>query len=159
MFSRPPSCLLLALIRATLPFFFCIVSIFAQSAVTGRLSGTVKDQNGAVIVGSEIAATNKTSGERRTGRTGNDGRYTVVLLRPGEYSVEVIANGFKSHGFDHVHVNITETTTLNVELGVAQINADQFTVSLAPLVNSVDAHLGRTVNNRAVVELPLATRN
>src|SRR5262245_26798411 len=133
MFSRPPSSLLLALMRATVPFVFCAASIFAQTAVTGRLSGTVKDQNGAVIVGSEIVATNKTTGEQRTGRTGNDGHYTVVLLRPGEYSVEVKANGFKSHGFDQVHVNITETTTLNVELGVAQISADQFTVSLAPL--------------------------
>ena len=132
---------------------------FGQSQITGRIAGTIKDEKGAVIVGAEITAASETTGQERTVTTSKDGNYSVMLLRPGEYRVKISARGFKSVVFDAVNVTITETTTVNVELSVAEINVDPVVVLFAPFVKREGPQLGRVVDSRAVSELPLATRN
>jgi hypothetical protein len=138
---------------------FCAGCIVAQSQVTGRISGTIKDEKGAVIIAAKITAANEGTGEERTVITGKDGNYSVAFLRPGSYRINVSARGFKSVVFDAVNVTITETATVNVKLTVAEINVDPVVVLLAPFVKSEGPQLGRVVNSRAVSELPLATRN
>src|SRR5437868_14941722 len=91
----------------------CTSSAFAQSQTTGRIAGTVKDQNGAVIVGAEVTVTSLATAEVRKVTTDTEGNYAVPLLPPGAYRVRVTANGFSSALFDSVQVVITETTTLN----------------------------------------------
>ena len=159
MFSHPLGKYSLRFIHTSLLLVFWTASAFAQSQITGRIVGTIKDEKGAVIVGAEITAVSKTTGEERNVTTGKDGNYSVALLRPGEYRMKASANGFKSLVFDRVGVTITETTTVNVELQVAEINVDPVSVLFAPFVKSEGPQLGRVVNSRAVSELPLATRN
>ena len=46
----------------------------AQTQTTGRIAGTVRDQNGAVIVGAEVAVVSRSTGDERkvtTDTTGN----------------------------------------------------------------------------------------
>ena len=143
--------------------FLASVSALAQTQTTGRIAGTVKDQNGAVIVGAEVAAVNKATGEERTVTTDEEGYYAVPLLPPGMYSVRVAANGFNSTVFDNVQVVITETTLVNANgphaLAVAGVIVDPVEVRFAPLIQRDGPQLGRLVDSRAVSELPLATRN
>ncbi len=137
----------------------CTSSPFAQSQTTGRIAGTVKDQNGDVIVGAEVTVSNKTTAEERKVTTDSEGNYTVPLLPSGTYRVRVTASGFTSARFDSVEVVITETTTVNAELAVAGVIVEPVTVRIAPLIQKDGPQLGRVVDSRAVSELPLATRN
>src|SRR2546430_4426393 len=141
--------------------YFLSLSICAlgQSQTTGRIVGTVKDQNGAVIVGAEVTVTSLATAEERKATTDTEGNYAVPLMPPGAYRVRVTANGFSSALFDSVQVVITETTTLNTALTVAGMIVDPVTVRAAPLTQADGPQLGRVVDSRAVVELPLATRN
>src|SRR5256885_10977856 len=100
---------------------------FGQSQTTGRITGTVKDQNGAVIVGANVTITSNATGEERKVITDNEGNYTVPLLMPGRYRVRVAANGFAARVFDPVQVVITETNTVDGELAVASLLADPVT--------------------------------
>src|SRR5262245_31923097 len=100
---------------------FCASSAFAQSQTTGRITGTVKDQNGAVIVGAEITVARETTGQQRKVTTGRDGHYHVPLLFPGSYRVRISARGFNAAVFDPVEVGLTETTAVNAELTVAGV--------------------------------------
>ena len=122
-------------------------------------AGTVKDQNGAVIVGAEVTVTSLATAEERKVTTDAEGNYAVPLLSPGTYRVRVAANGFNAALFDAVRVVITETTTVNAELAVAGLSARAVTVRAAPLIQTGGPQLGRVVDSRAVAELPLATRN
>ena len=155
MTARKPTFLLL-------PFAFLLLpslSALAQTQTTGRIAGTVKDQNGAVIVGAEVTVVSRTTGDERKVTTDATGNYTVALLLPGTYRISVAANGFSTQIFDTVQVVITETTLVDADLTVAGVIADPVVVRIAPLVHRDGPQLGRVVGSRAVSELPLATRN
>jgi hypothetical protein len=81
-----------------------LVTVFAlaQSQTTGRIAGTVKDQNGAVIVSAAATVTSLATAEQRKVSTDNAGNYDVSLLPPGTYRVSVTANGFKKTDVESV---------------------------------------------------------
>src|SRR5215213_5700239 len=91
-------------------------SIYAQGT-TGQISGTVTDQTGAIGQGASVAVTNQETGLSRATTTTGDGIYSFQQLPPGRYKVEVTASGFQKSEAEAV-VNITQTTTLDVQLGV-----------------------------------------
>src|SRR5215831_9375935 len=99
----------------------CPISAFAQSQTTGRIIGTVRDPNGAVITGAEVALKNLTTGEERRVTTNAEGHYVIQLLPSGTYRVSVVAHGFKKAAIESVRVNITETSTVDVPLEVGTI--------------------------------------
>ena len=131
---------------------------FPQSQTTGRIAGTVKDPNGAVIAGAEVIVTSLSNSETRKAKTGIEGHYVVMLLSPGTYRVRVTAHGFKRAEIESVRVVITETATVDVSLEVGNIT-EAVTVTSDPLIQTSGPQLGRVVDARAVSELPLATRN
>jgi hypothetical protein len=133
--------------------------ILAQTQTTGRIAGTVKDQNGAVIVGAEVSVASEATGEVRRAKTDGDGGYAVAFLQPGGYRVSISAAGFQTTSLP-ARVSITETATLDVTLIVPGPNiSDNLPVTAAPLIQTDGPQLGRVVDSRAVSELPLATRN
>src|SRR2546421_1392026 len=143
-----------------LPFAFLLltsITAFAQGGTTGRIAGTVKDQNGAVIAGAEVTVVSPTTGDQRKVTTDVEGNFAVSFLQPETYRARVTANGFHALTFD-VEVVITQTTTLNVDLPLAGL-IDTVVIRIAPLIQGYGPQLGRVVDSRAVTELPLATRN
>lgn len=135
------------------------VSALAQSQTTGGISGIVKDQHGARIVGAEVTVTSLATTEEKRVTTDTDGNYVVSFLSPGTYRVQITAVGFNAALFDRVPVVITETAPVNAELAVAGLNAQTIVVSVPTLIQSNGPQLGRVVDSRSVAELPLATRN
>jgi hypothetical protein len=131
----------------------------AQSPTTGRIEGTVKDQNGAVIVAAVVKAINRATEDERAVNTDERGRYVIPLLPPGVYRVSISASGFNTAVIDAVHVLITETTPVNSDLVVQGVIADPITVQIEPLMQTGGPQLGRAVDSRFVSELPLASRN
>src|SRR5438045_1668605 len=89
---------------------------FTQTQTTGRIAGTVKDQNGAVIVSAQVVVVSRATGEERSTTTNEAGNFTVPLLPSGAYQVSITASGFKKALFDNVTVAITETTQINADL-------------------------------------------
>ncbi|HZE72129.1 MAG TPA: TonB-dependent receptor [Pyrinomonadaceae bacterium] len=149
--------------KGLLPAFLLLllssINAVAQNQTTGRIAGTVQDQNGAVIAGAEATVSSKAMGDERRVTTDSAGNYAVPLLSPGMYRVRVTAEGFNSAVFDNVQVVITETTSVNSALTVAGVIANPVLVRIAPLIQRDGPQLGRVVDSRAVTELPLATRN
>src|SRR5437870_4951131 len=148
--------------RATsllLPFAFLLLlslSAFAQTQTTGRIAGTVRDADSAVVVGAEVTVSSNATAEARKVITDNEGNYSASLLSPGVYRVKVTATGFASASKD-AQVFITETTEVDVQLDVAGV--DPVSVTVNSQIQAEGPQLGRVVDSRAVSELPLATRN
>src|SRR5688572_31144255 len=67
----------------------------AASAQTSTISGTVRDDSGGVLPGVTIEVASPALIEKaRTAVTDGEGRYSVVSLRPGLYSVTFTLPGF-----------------------------------------------------------------
>lgn len=135
------------------------VSERATGQTTGRIIGVVNDASGAVIPGVEVRAINQATRETWQAVTHEAGNYAFVSLPPGLYRIEVGAKGFKTAISQDVAVRITETSTLDFVLAVGDQVETVVVKDWAPLVQSDGPQLGRVVDSRAVVELPLATRN
>ena len=59
---------------------FLAVTAFSQSqSTTGNIEGRVVDQNGAVVPGISVSATNQDNGFGKTVMTDADGNYIFVL--------------------------------------------------------------------------------
>src|SRR6266849_4728137 len=65
----------------------------AQSA-TATLSGTVEDQNGAVVPGANVIVLNSGTRLQREATTNAQGYFTIPLLPPSTYTVAVRRDGF-----------------------------------------------------------------
>lgn len=65
---------------------------FAQSGA--KISGTVKDSNGAVVLGATVTALNLASSQRTTVTTDASGKYEFADLRGGTYRITATADGF-----------------------------------------------------------------
>src|SRR5262245_12410090 len=66
----------------------------AQEA-TGRIIGTVTDQQGAVVAGARITVTNVATSVSREAVTDSEGNYQVLSLPLGTYRVTAEQQGFK----------------------------------------------------------------
>ncbi len=132
---------------------------FAFSQVTtGQITGVVTDQNGAVIAGATVKATNADTNLARETTTSGDGIYSFQLLPPGNYNVEISAQGFQNQTTKAV-VNITQTTAVDVQLGVG-IDAGSVTVQAdAPVLQTETSQNGRVLTGETIRQLPLPTRN
>ncbi len=151
------SSLVIALLLVTC--HLSLVTVFAQSQTTGSIIGTVRDPNGAVIAGAEIAVKNLSTGQERSVTTDADGNYNVSMLSPGSYSVSVTANGFKKAEIESVRVIITETANVDFKLEVGTISEQAIISASGQIIETSGAQLGRVVDSRTVTGLPLATRN
>ncbi|HJS24393.1 MAG TPA: TonB-dependent receptor [Pyrinomonadaceae bacterium] len=135
-----------------------VVCAFLQGD-TGQLNGTVVDPNGAVIVGAGVKLTSQSTSQVRELVTGGSGDFAFTLLPPGRYKLEVTANGFRTVLIEDARINITQTTSLVVQLeastveGMVTISAD------APLVQAESSQTGRVIEGQTIRQLPLPTRN
>src|SRR5690348_5065754 len=98
--------------------FLSALTLLAQTAGTGALTGTVTDATQAAIPNVIVTLTSRDTGQARTATTGADGVYKFALLPPGNYKVSFMAAGFKAEEVPTVTVAVTETPVLNRVLQV-----------------------------------------
>ena len=134
--------------------------LWAQNATTGAISGTVTDSTGAVIVDADIQAVDRDTGQvARTVTTGKSGIFTVTLLPPGTYSINVKAQGFGQAQIEQLKVRVTETTNITIELK-PQTSQEKVQVSAEVIgVNTENSTTGRAIEQEVIRQLPLATQN
>ncbi len=98
------------------------VPAFGQGSQTGGITGVVTDPQGAVVPGATVDVINEATGKsERRATTGDDGGYTVTLLPPGTYRIEVTAKNFKKTVVTGVSVRITELSRQDVQLVVGGV--------------------------------------
>jgi hypothetical protein len=133
------------------------LDVFAQSASTGALTGTVTDVTGAVLQNAKITVRNKGTGEKRTAVTDRDGLYRFSLLPPGDYELTAEAVGFGPFVMPEVLVQIAEERSIAIRLAVEGIKED--IVVEAPLLQTNNVALGSVIGRDKIETLPLVNRN
>ena len=138
-----------------------ITSAVAQSQSTsGNIEGRVVDQNGAIVPGIAVSATNINNGFGKTAMTDSDGNYIFVLLPPGSYKVEVAAaKGFAAATYTNVQVTVGAKTSLEITLNAGgSVNVVDVTAE-GQGVETTRTSISSTVDERRVTNLPTNGRN
>src|SRR6202521_1138632 len=135
------------------------VGVFAQTTIsTGSIVGTVADPTGAVVSGAKVFITNKGTGQVMTTTTTSSGTFASGALTPGEYTVRVEGQGFKTAQLSVVvEVNTTASANLKLALGessqVVEVQASELAV------NTEQATVQGVLTAQQIENLPINGRN
>ncbi|HLA10821.1 MAG TPA: carboxypeptidase regulatory-like domain-containing protein [Pyrinomonadaceae bacterium] len=147
--------LLLALLLSTQ--HSSLSTAFGQSA-TATLSGTVEDQNSAVVPGAKVKIINLATGLEREVTTNDSGSFTVPLLPPSAYTVRVERENFAPVELQNVILNVGDQRALAIQLKPGSISEMVQVVGDAPLINASPA-VATTIDRQFVGNLPLNGRS
>src|SRR5437899_3630470 len=128
-------------------------------ATTAQISGTVKDQSGAVLPGVEITATQTATGVTRTTVSNETGNYVLSNLPSGPYKLEAVLPGFRSFVQTGIVLEVNSSPVINPTLEVGQITEQIEVEANAALVETRRSAVGSVIENQRIVELPLNGRN
>jgi hypothetical protein len=129
-------------------------SLLAQET-RGRITGRVSDTTKAPIPGAAVTVTDASRGATATSTTNAEGLFQVNYLLPGTYQVTVEVTGFKKHVQDKVVLQMTETRDLAIVLEVGAMEEAVSVTADAAALNTSDASMGFTVDQKRIAELPL----
>src|SRR5262249_45509144 len=148
--------------RITLGLFLALMSFaltaFAQN-YRGAIRGRITDPQGASIPGAQLKLIEEGTNETRTVKTDGSGDFTISLLRPGSYRLEVEHEGFGKY-VNTIMLQVNQDLRLDVALKIATISTDDnMIVAPAGALRYEGASLGAVIDNRQVTGLPLDGRN
>ena len=95
-------------------------NVWAQA--TAQISGTVKDQSGAVLPGVEVTATQTDTGISRSTVTNETGTYVLPNLTTGPYRVEAALPGFRTFVQTGIVLQVNTSPVINPTLEVGQVS-------------------------------------
>ncbi len=131
---------------------------FAQSAVTGAVSGTVSDPSGAVIPSAVVQLTNSGTGKDETATTGGEGRFRFGNLQPGIYLLTIKVTGFADYKQSGISVEVGRTASIDANMKVGGADASVEIVSDAALVNTESKEFSTNINQTQINNLPINGR-
>src|SRR5262245_44364071 len=90
-------------------------SLFAQTSTTGSIEGSVTDQAGAAVPGISVKVSSANLISAQTATTDQSGRYRILNLPPGKYTVTVEADkGFAKFERSDVEVNLSRNSSVEI---------------------------------------------
>jgi hypothetical protein len=140
---------------AALLFLLAPASASAQSA----LSGLVRDTSGAVMPGVSVEASSPVLIEKvRSVVTDGEGRYSIVDLRPGTYTVVFTLTGFNAFRREGIELPANFTMTINAEMRVGALEESVTVTGASPAVD-VQSTQRTHVLNRDLLDAVPSARN
>ncbi|HEU0005467.1 MAG TPA: TonB-dependent receptor [Terriglobia bacterium] len=130
----------------------------AQS-FTGTILGTLKDSSGAVVLQAIVTVTNADTNAKTEVRTDDSGSFTAPLLPPGHYNVEASAPGFKKFVRQGIVLQVQQQARVDITLELGEVTESIVVNDDATLLEATTSSVGKVVDNRRIVNLPLNTRN
>jgi len=103
-----------------------VVSNLLVAQTTGKISGTVTDaETGEPLPGANVVV----EGELIGAATDNNGRFHVINVRPGEYTVIVNVIAYKPIHVENVRVSVNRTFSLDVKMTPTVLEGETVTVT------------------------------
>src|SRR5258706_4871670 len=130
----------------------------AWAQATAQMSGTVRDESGAVLPGVTVTVTQIDTGALRTAVTEATGAYVLPNLPTGPYRLEASLQGFRTYAQTGIVLQVGATPTINVVLGVGSVEETVSVGGEAPLVDVKSSGISSVVENERILELPLQGR-
>jgi len=139
------------LVLVTALLFPC--SVFAQATLTG----TVRDDTGAVLPGVSVEASSSALIEKtKTAVTDGTGQYRIIDLRAGTYTVKFALPGFTPVTRENVVLSGSQTLAIPIELRVGNVQEEIRVTSETPVVDVQTAKREIVLDDDAIKALPAA---
>src|SRR5437870_2122015 len=109
----------IALLVVSLVSTMTCTGVWAQA--TAQISGTVRDQSGAVLPGVEVTATQTSTGISRSTITNETGAYLMPNVLVGPYRLDAALPGFRTFVQSNIVLQVNDDLVVNPVLQVGQV--------------------------------------
>jgi hypothetical protein len=132
------------------------ISVEAQTASSGSVTGQVSDPQGASVPGADVTLTEMATSSKQSATTNDSGRYTFPVVNSGVYDITVSKSGFKVAKMAQQKVSIGLVLTINVTMEVGSLS-ETVVVTSSPLgseLQTANATIGNTIDLKQLELLP-----
>jgi hypothetical protein len=130
---------------------------WAQQA--SGIAGTVADSSGAVLPGVTVEAASPALIERvKSVTTGADGKYNIVDLRPGTYTVTFTLTGFNTFKREGIVLTVGFTATVNTQMQVGSLEETVTVTGASPLVDIQNTQQQSVLSTNLLETLPTGVK-
>ncbi len=141
---------------ALLLFALLMISDTLLAQTKGKIAGNVVDESGEPLIGVQVFIENTTRGVL----TDIDGKYTIVNMDPGKYTVVFSYIGFATTKVQEVEVILGLTTEVDVTLSEEVIEGQEIVVTAErPIVEKDRTTTTAYVSSEQLEELPIVSIN
>src|SRR5229473_1227595 len=154
--------------RLRIAFLFVLLVVLLALAVpshlgaqtnTVNLSGTVLDPQDLAVKGAKITVKNLANGAERTAMSDSNGRYEIVGLPPGNYSMTVEAQGFATLNNPSLTLAIGTSPVYDPQLQLKTTSETISVTAAADLVETTKTDVSTTITQTQIDNLPINGRN
>ena len=123
------------------------------------LQGRVFDASGALLPGARVTMRGDSTGFAVSVRSGPDGRYSIVAIPAGTYTVEAEAIGLRPELIEELIVEVGRTLVRDFYLSVGGRNETIVVRAELPLLDRATSVVGHMVSAQTIQEIPLNGRH
>jgi hypothetical protein len=142
-------------------FAICLIfgAVSAFAAVSGSVSGTVKDASGLVVPAAQVKIAETNTGLSYETQTGSNGSFIFPVLPVGRYDLEITASGFDQYRRTGIVLDASAQLNLDVLLSVASDLQTVVVTDNSLHVETASTELGQVIEGREMQAVPLNGRS
>jgi len=132
----------------------------ADAQQTSGIAGVVKDTSGAVLPGVTVEASSPALIEKsRTVTADGEGRFNIVDLQPGTYTVTFTLVGFTTYKRDGIVLLSGFTATVDAQMSVGALEESVTVTGAAPLVDTQNVRKQLVASSDLLDALPTSSKH
>ena len=135
-----------------------LVPCAMPQATSSKVSGTIRDQSGAVIPNAEVVMTNTATGVTSSTQTSEGGFYLFPGVTPGPYQVSVEFKGMEKFAVSF-QVQVTQSVVIDPVLKAGQMTTTVDVAAITPLLTVDNYSLQQGLDRARVQDLPINGRS
>jgi hypothetical protein len=149
-------------LHVSLSIMFCLAAALpaaAQSQITtATIGGVVVDASGAVLPGVDVEARNVDTNLTRAAVTDSDGRFVLLQLPPGRYTVTFKLSGFATLIQENVLATVGESVRLSASMKISGIAETVTVTTELPVVETSRTAAASTLDETTIASTPILGR-
>lgn len=135
------------------------IAIPLYAAITGTISGTVSDSQGAVMSGAAVTALNEATGVIRTTTTDSKGFYSFPALDVGSYTIKISVTGFQAYEEKGIGIDADSSVRTDVVLTIGRVTQLEVITSNTLEVETQSSQVGEVLDSQQMLAVPLSGRS
>ena len=152
------------MIRRIWVWFFALCVLITLPDVsgqtfTGTITGIVTDPNAAAIPGAKVTARNEATNDTRSTVTGGDGLFIFSQVPPGTYEISAEMQGFRKSIQTGAVLRVNQTLEMNIAMQLGEVSQTVEVSAGVTLLDTQSANRAVTLDQQAVLDLPVNARN
>jgi carboxypeptidase family protein len=132
-------------------------ALSAAQSLSGTITGTVTDAQGAVLPGVTVVATGRQGSQTQV--TDDSGVFRFLGLTPGRYSVRADLAGFRPYEEKDLDLAIGRTITLKVSMALGGLEESVDVIASPVSVDTTTTATDTTISQELLFSMPISRTN